>query len=62
MSVTTTADEMLNSAKSHVKEAASALSQIVIDEVWGHDEFSEEYKEKIRESLNDLVKIKIKLG
>ncbi len=62
MGVITTADEMLSSAKNHIKEAARDLSQIIVDEVYGHDEFSEEYKEKMREVLNDLIAIKIKLG
>ena len=62
MSVITTADEKLHSAAEHVKAALQDLGEIAINDCWGHDDFSEEYKETIAEVMNDLIAMKRKLS
>ena len=58
MSVQTRAYEHLDSAKKHIRDALEDLSEIVVKECWGHDDFNEEGKEKIYETFQDLLKIK----
>ena len=55
MSVVTTADEKIYSAKEHIKGAIDDLTKIFVDEVWGSDEFSQEYREKYRKAWLDLI-------
>jgi len=62
MSVRTAADERLDSAHQHIKEAIRDLSAIVIEECWGYDEYKEEYTEKIHEVLQELMTLKKKLN
>jgi replicative superfamily II helicase len=62
MSVRTTADEKLDSASDHIKYAIRDLSTIVIDECWGHDEYSNEYTDVINEVLHQLLALKKKLN
>lgn len=62
MGVRTTADEKLDSASDHIKDAIRDLSAIVIEECWGHDEYSEEYKDTIHEVLQELLALKKKMN
>ena len=61
MSVTTTADERLNSASEHIKAAALDLSAIVLDECWGYDDYRVDYTAEIHSALNTLIMLKAKL-
>jgi hypothetical protein len=61
MSVTTTADEKLKSARDHVEGAIAALSEIVVDQCWGHDDFNGEFAKQIEESFDLLRQIRKKL-
>ena len=57
MSVRTTADEKRDTAKDHIKMATKNLSEIIVDKVWGSDEFSLEYENRLLTALFDLLKI-----
>jgi hypothetical protein len=61
MGVTTTADERLESAKDHLRAAGIDLAAIVIDECWGYDDYSPDYKIAIRQALNTVMELKGKL-
>jgi hypothetical protein len=58
MSVTTTADEKLESARDHVHQALTDLSAICIDQCWGHDEFRKEFRGEIQQAFFKLVEIR----
>lgn len=62
MSVTTTADEKVDSVRTNVREATKALAEVVIEDCWGADEFTPEFKTTLREVMNDLLDIKNRLG
>lgn len=61
MSVITTADEKIDSAEQSVRDAAEALSDVLIHECWGSDEYTPERMIVLREVLNELISIKIRL-
>jgi hypothetical protein len=61
MGVTTTADERLESAQDHLRAAGIDLAAIVIDECWGYDDYSPDYKIAIRQALNTIMELKGKL-
>lgn len=61
MSITTTADLKLDSAREHLKFATMDLQEIVINECWGHDEFYKEFQKQLFETYIDLVRISKKL-
>jgi len=58
MSVRTTADEKLDNAKKELCNAIDNLSMIIIKKVWGSDEFSREYYDKVYNALFKLVEIR----
>lgn len=58
MSVKTSADEHLDKVKENISSSIEELSQIVIHECWGHDQFNIEYREKLEEVFTQLRKIK----
>jgi hypothetical protein len=58
MGVTTTADEHLESARDNVSSAIRHLSEIVIEECWGHDEFVDEYRARIEQAFDQLRAVK----
>lgn len=61
MSVRSTADEKISSAKDHIKQGIKDLSEIVIDEVYGTEDFSASYIQKVYECMQELISIKQKL-
>lgn len=58
MSVSTRADENLDAVRKHIEEATKLLSEIVVDQCWGHDEFSPEYKKKIKDLFLYFLELK----
>ena len=58
MSVITTADDRKQSAKESVEDAVKSLSNIVIDECWGADDFSKKHQEELYDALMTLIKVK----
>lgn len=61
MGVRTTADENLDTARAHINSAIKCLSDIVIDECYGHDEFNSEFRMTMGGSLHELLKLREKL-
>lgn len=61
MSVRTTADEKLDEARDAVKIALKALTEIVIEDCWGHDEFSTSRFASIEASYQELLVIWMRL-
>lgn len=55
MSVRTAADEHLAKAKEHIESAVKELQQIVVERAWGHDEFKDTYRAKIRARFLTLL-------
>jgi len=62
MSVQTKADDLIDSAKTGVADAISALTEIVIDQCWGYDEYEKEYLQDLKKSLYALVEIRDSLA
>ena len=58
MSVTTTADERITSSKGHVQLALENLNDVVIQKVWGADEFSAEYRAQLRNWHQRLLELR----
>ena len=61
MSVKTTADDHLYEAKEHIRQAINELSEIVVKECWGSDDFNKEYSSKINEAFLTLLALRKKL-
>lgn len=57
MSIRTTADEKRDTAKDNIETAIKNLSEIIVDKVWGSDEFNEEYKNKLLLAMSKLLEI-----
>lgn len=62
MGVVTTADEKLYKVKDNVREAIRDLSDIVVNECHGHDDFDADYRENLHDVLITLIDLKKKLG
>ena len=62
MSVRTTADEKLDLAREGVAQAIAGLDAVVVERVWGWDEFSTEYRGQLRQIMNLLLEIRGDLG
>ncbi len=58
MSVRTTADEKRDEAKEHINDALKCLTEIIDDEIWGYEDYNEDYKDKLENSMNLLRKIR----
>lgn len=58
MSVRTTADEQLESAKDNIQSAIKNLSEIVIEECWGSEDFSSEFSVILRKALSEMVEVR----
>ncbi len=61
MSVQTTADERLASARHKVQSAFEDLSEIVVDECWGTTDFRQEFRGQIQEAFDLLRQVRAKL-
>lgn len=53
MGVRTTADERLDEARTHLREARRILLSLIGDEPWGWDDYSDEYKEKVWQATKE---------
>lgn len=56
MSVETEADRQLKIAAQGVDQALKALGQINVIHCDGHDEYEESFRDKLRESMFELMK------
>ncbi len=61
MSVTTDADRKLEEAKEAINVAVMALNDILVGEVWGHDEYRADYRATMRAAYADLLRLKDEL-
>lgn len=61
MSVYTTADAHRDRVRQQISEAIKDLTAILIDECWGHDEYSEEYLQVLEQAFTDLREMKKKI-
>lgn len=61
MSVRTRADECRDEAREYIRNAAKALSEIVVDECWGNDDFNDAYRRDLAEVFVTLMQLKKKL-
>ena len=61
MSVTTTADEKIRSAKEHLSAAYKDLLEVLDEDTWGHDDFIDGYIDTVAEVTIEILKIKKKL-
>jgi hypothetical protein len=61
MGVRTTADEKLDAADEHMRQAVMALSEIVVDECYGHDEYNAEFSATINQTMFSLIELRRKL-
>ena len=58
MSVTTTADEHKEKAKENISDAIANIGVIVIDEVWGTEQYTDEYLAMLTTTLSKLLVIR----
>lgn len=61
MSVRTTADDKVEEAKEHLRQAYKALLVAMDEDTWGYADYSEEYLNTIRKVSGKIVKWKSKL-
>lgn len=61
MGFKTTADEKLDKAKENIKDAIENLSEILIHECYGWEEYTSDYQLKLDNAFNALRKIKADL-
>jgi hypothetical protein len=61
MSVTTTADSLIEEARDCIKKASNNIFQILNEDVWGASDYSDEYKQKLIEALNSLMQTNTKI-
>lgn len=55
MVVRTAADEHRDKALESINDAIANIAAIVIDRVWGWDEYKVGYYKELRQALNDLL-------
>lgn len=61
MSVQTTADERIDEAKTHIKQAYKCITDALDKNTWGSSDYRESYIDIMEESLANLRKIARKL-
>lgn len=61
MGVRTLADEKLDETRENINSAIKSLSDIVIGECSGHDDYTTEFRMVLGDSLHDLLKLREKL-
>lgn len=59
--MTTTADERLDKARTHVSDVVKCLVDVLYNEVRGHSDFKQEYLDELHTLLGELNSIKRRL-
>lgn len=54
----TPADKRLDTAREHLRETIKALSEIVVHQTDGTDEFTEAFRSKLRRSMDTLIQVR----
>lgn len=63
MGVRTTADERLDQIRESIKDLSFDLAKWIYDsEVWGREEYTEEFEDKLQEALGHLTQAKKLIG
>lgn len=58
MGVWTEADEHRKEALNDTRSALKHIGAIVVDECYGSEEFTKEYKEELLEAITSLIKVR----
>lgn len=59
--MTTQADEHRNKAREDIDSAIKNLSEIIVDKVWGWDDYKKDYLQELKEVFVELIKIREKI-
>ncbi len=55
MSVITTADEMFEESRKHLREARMLILRILTEEPWGHDSYQTSFLLAIVKQISDVI-------
>lgn len=58
MSLRTRADDKLSEARESTDQALKALNEIVVDQCWGYDEFSDKTIKQVHDAHLALIEIR----
>lgn len=58
MGVVTDADEKIDEARDSSDKALKALNEIVVNECFGHDDYNDEFTQKIHKAHSMLIQIR----
>lgn len=58
MSVKTKADEKIELVRENIDSATKAISELVIDRVWGYDDLNEDYQNLLADAMFELMKLR----
>ncbi len=61
MGIITKADEKLKDAKEKINEAYKDLLEFLDEETWGHEDYDNDFIDKVHEIALELLKVKRKL-
>lgn len=61
MSAQTEADKKIDIAREHLRLALKSLSEVVVDQVSGYDEFTENYLSVLADAMRELTGIIYKI-
>ena len=61
MSIVTTADEQLAQVHYSLTDAITALSDIVVNRVWGWDDFNDDFKKTLIDEYTALLAVRARL-
>ena len=62
MGVHTTADEHRDAALDKIQGSIRAISEIVINNCWGSEDYGADYRLALKKSLMELIEIRDRLG
>ena len=62
MAVNTRADDLIDEAKDKLGDAAKALSELVLEETWGWEDYGSEYRAEVHDVLSEMITLKKRLG
>lgn len=60
--MTTDADAKVENARQHIIAAIEDLSEVVVDRIWGSEQFRVDYRQKLLKCMNDLIQMREDLG
>lgn len=57
MSVETDADKCLDLAKDGISSSIRSITRIIIEDAWGHEDFTAEFKNRLRRAAKLLLDV-----